>query len=543
MGTLIHNYQLERALVPPPTESRPHTSATAASQPIRIVSAVLLAAICSLVIAACSLTPDARVPEQVTELADDFAGSASAGRHQPLEWWKAFADPVLDRVVATVLESNFDLAEAVARVDQARARARIASSARFPMAQVALGASAFDAPTNAGLGAQLDELGLGSDVYEAFGFALPDRLDLTTYSLSADFAYEVDFWGRDKNAALAAGAEQLASEADFLAAQIGVLAETVATYLEIVDLRRQRQLAGEIAALFEEQESLAAAGYDRGVTDIRDLYAARRNMADAQAELPRMDGRLADAEGRLWVLLGGYRADLDNMLPDALAPATVLAPVPAGIPADLLVQRPDVSAARQRLEAARFSVGARRAALLPSLSLSGSIGLQSTESSEWFDPDQWFRNLSANLLAPVFQGGRLRGNVALAEARLDAAAAAFGRSIVTAVNEVEAALAGLESSGRHVALLTAFVEEARAEAALQEQRYVSGIGDYAIYLAAAQLLVSAESALAGGERDLGYARLALHRALGGAWAAGEPTAFRQDDATAAARIASSRTAR
>ena len=342
----------------------------------------------------------------------------------------------------------------------------------------------------------------------------------------------------------AAGAEQLASEADYRAARIGILAQTVGTYLEIVDLRRQRQLAGEIVAILEEQESMAAARYAVGVTDIRDLYAARRLLRDALAELPRMDGRLADAEGRLWVLLGGYRADLENMLPDALAPRAVFAPVPAGIPADLLVQRPDVSAARQRVEAARYAVGVRRAEILPSLSLSGSIGLQSSESSEWFDPDQWFRNLSVNLLAPVFQGGRLRGNLAFAEARLKEAAAAFGQSVVTAVNEVEAALAGLQTSRRRLALLTSFVEEARAEAALQEQRYVFGAGDYAVYLAASQIHVGAQSALAAAERDLGYARLALHRSLGGAWTSGEATAAQQDGLMApTARVASSRRAR
>ncbi|MCY3795033.1 MAG: efflux transporter outer membrane subunit [Gammaproteobacteria bacterium] len=480
-------------------------------------SVALFMTLVGLLATACSLTPPAPVSEAALDRSDDLAEAGAQHWPESLEWWKSFADPVLDRVMETALDSSFDLAEAVARVDQARARARIAAAARFPAAQASLGVNRFDASTNAGLGAQLDELGLGSDVTEAFGFTLPDRLDLTTYSLGADFAYEADFWGRHRNAAFAAGAEHLASEADFQAARIGVLAETVATYLEIVDLRCQRRLATEMAAIFEEQASLAADGYERGLTDVRDVYAAQRSLADAQAELPRMTSRLADAEGRLWILLGGHRAELEGLLPDALEPAAPSVPMPTGIPADLLTQRPDISAARQRVEAARFAVGAHRAALLPSLSLSGSIGLQATESGEWFDPDQWFENLSANLLLPVFQGGRLRGNVALAEAQLAEAGAAFGRSVVTAVSEVEAALTGLESSGRRATLLSTLLEAASAEAALQERRYLAGVADYGNYLGARQLLVSAESALAGGKRDLGYARLALHRALGGAW--------------------------
>lgn len=487
-------------------------------------SGALWAVLGACLLGACSLVPPAADSDRVAELPADYSEGSVPGGHQPLEWWRAFEDPALDQVVEAVLESSFDLAQAVARVEQARARARIARASRLPTLQAGLGVNEFDAPTNTGLGAQLDDLGIGADVYESFGVELPDRLDLTTYSLSADFAYELDFWGRDRHAALAAGAERLASEADYRAARIGVLAETVATYLEIVDLRCQQHLAGEIVALFREQESLAETRYDRGVIAIRELYAARRALRDAQAGVPQIDARLADAEARLWALLGGYRADLQSVLPQALSPVASLDPVPAGIPADLLVQRPDVSAARQRVEAARHALGARRAELLPSLSLSGSIGLQSAASSEWFDPDQWYRNLSVNLLAPVFQGGRLRAGVALAEAQLDEAAAVFGRAVVTAVNEVEAALAGLHANRQRVSLLNRFVEEAGAEAALQEQRYLAGLGDYAIYLAAAQGLLSAKSALAAGRRELGYARLSLHRALGGAWTADGPVA-------------------
>lgn len=484
---------------------------------LRVFSALLVA--CCM--AACNLVPPAPEPDATATRSDAFADGRTDRRGAPARWWEAFQDPALNRVVAGVLDSNFDLSEAVARVEQARARARSAVGARFPMVSASLGASAFDVPANAGLGAQLDELGLGADVYEAFNFEFPDRLDLTTYTLGANFAYEFDFWGRDRNAARAAVAESLAAEADFRAARIGVLAETVGTYLEVVDLRSQRDLAGEMAGILEEQEALASVRYERGLIDIRKLYEVRRHLIDAKTQLPRIDGRRADAEGRLWVLLGGYSEELENMLPDALSPLAPLAAVPAGVPADLLLQRPDVGAARERVEAARFAVGARRAELLPSLSFSGSIGLMSTESSELFDADQWFRNLTVNLLAPVFEAGRLRGNVALAEARLDAAAAAFGRAVVTAVNEVRATLTGLQTSRLVVVLLAGVTEEAAAEAQLKERRYVSGVGDYATFLAAAQNHVALKSALAAGKRDLGYARLALHRALGGAWATDE----------------------
>ena len=497
------------------------------------IGVVVLAAVAGTMgmVAGCSMLSSLAFPGWPGQDRDDLGGREAAGLDEPFPWWESFDDPALNRVVEATLESNFDLATAVARVEQARARARIATAARLPMIQASLGAIGFDAPTNVGLGAQLEQLGLGPDAFAAFGVSLPDRLDQTTYSVGADVAYEVDFWGRERNAALSAGAQREASEADYRAARMGVIAQTVATYVEIVDLRRQRGFAGETVGILREWATLAEDRYDRGVGDIRDVYGLRRNLADAEASLPGLNERLADAEGRLRVLLGGQdHAGLLGTLPDTI-PISTMARVPTGVPAEALAQRPDVAAARQRLAGARFALGARRAALLPSLSLSGSIALQSPDTADWFDPDQWFRNLSSNLLAPVFQGGRLRGDVALAEAVLDEATATYGHAVARAAAEVEAALAGLESNRHRVDLVTSFEEEARAEATLQERRYASGIGDYMTFLAASQMNVGAKAARAAAERDLAYARLALHRALGGAWssnAGGLNTAVNSD---------------
>ena len=484
---------------------------------MRPTAAAVFAVAMGLLLAGCSVLSSLPFAERSTENRRDADAQEAQGLAEPFAWWESFDDPVLNRVVESVLESNFDLATAVARVEQARARARVAVAARLPTIQASLGAVGFDAPTNAGLGAQLEELGLGPDAFAAFGVSLPDRLDQTTYAAGADIAYEVDFWGRNRNAALSAGALRGASEADYRAVRMGVIAQTVATYLEIVDLRRQHGFAAETVEILGEWATLAKDRYDRGVGDVRDVYALRRSLADAEASLPSVNERLADARGRLKVLLGGHEhAGLVGTLPEAMPTAT-MAPVPTGVPAEALAQRPDVAAARQRLAAARFALGARRAALLPSLSLSGSIGLQSPDTADWFDPDQWFRNLSSNLLAPVFQGGRLRGDVALAEAALDEATATYGHAVARATAEVETALVALESTRQRVALLATFAEEARAEAALQEQRYASGVGGYVAFLAAAQMNVGAKAARAAAERDLAYARLALHRALGGAW--------------------------
>ena len=474
-----------------------------------------------LLLSACSLAPGPSLPEPVAQMPDDFSARLQPGTYEPLEWWTTFRDPVLDAVVDSVLASNFDLAAGVARVQQARARARMARADLFPSVGASAAVNDIDTPTDAGIGAQIQALGLGSPGDTIAGFALPERIELTTYSVSADFAYELDFWGRARNDARAAGSEYLASESDFHAARIGILAETITTYFDIVSLRRQTELAGEAVDVLLERESLASTRYDRGLIDSWTLSQVRQDLRNTQAGLPQLETQLTSAEARLAVLIGGYREDVEALLPEALAPEPAADPVPAGVPADLLFQRPDVRAAGQRLDAARYSIGARRAQLLPSLSLSGSIGLAGADAGELFNAQQWFTNLITNLTAPIFQAGRLRNNLALAEGRFDEAAAAYGRAVVTAVNEVETALAGLENETRRHAFLASQRDEALATRDLQSQRYESGVVGYTDYLDALRTLLNVEAALAGATRDLALARLAVHRSLGGAWAAPE----------------------
>ncbi|MCY3933161.1 MAG: efflux transporter outer membrane subunit [Acidobacteria bacterium] len=483
----------------------------------------------AVLLAACSLAPAPERPDPAADMPERFAAPETSGTYEPLEWWQAFGDPVLDRVVDSVIESNLDMAAAVGRVRQARERARIADAAVLPVLQGGAGLADLSTPGNVGFGGQIRELGFEQ---LAPGFPLPDRLALTTWSLSADFAYEMDFWGRAASHALAAGAEFLASASDYHAAGIGVVAETIGTYLEIIDFRRRIELTTEIVDVLLAREQVASTRYDRGLTDSLDLHRVRQDLRNTQASLTELKNGLVGGESRLAVLLGGYREDVEALLDTIAAPETPADPVPAGIPADLLLQRPDVMAARHRMEAARHAVSARRAELLPALSLSGSIGLQAckrcppgvrgSEIEDLFRVDQWFANLASNLLAPVFNGGRLRSNVSLAEARFTETAAIYGSAVVTAVNEVETSLAVMENKRQRHALLHSRLEEARATVDVRSQRYEAGIGSYPDYLDALRTELAVESALTSAERDLALARLAIHRALGGAWTHSEP---------------------
>lgn len=472
-------------------------------------------------VAGCSLAPGPKVPAVTADLPDEYSSIASAdaveagASDEALQWWSAFDDPDLNRVIDSVLVANFDLAEAVARVEQARAQARIAKASYFPAVGASASASEQNTPANTGFGSQFG--GLGGAPGDTTTAPTIDRFDFTTYSASIDFSYELDFWGRVRNDARAAGSDFMATTADLEAARIGVISTAIATYFEIVDLRARVTVATETVDVLGEREALAQTRYDRGLITSFELYQVRQDLRNTQAALPQLQTALADAEGRLSVLLGRYRSDLDALLPGTLAPSLPTTGVASGVPVDLLNQRPDVRAAAERLDAARFRWGARRAELLPSLSFSGSIGLQNSDPDGLFDADQWFRNLVANLTAPIFQGGRLKANVDAAEAQFEQAAAAFGRTVVTAVHEVEVALTQLSNEGRRYIFLTSQLEEADASLDLQASRYAAGVAGYTDYLDALRNRLNVESTLAGAGREYALARLAVHRAVGGAW--------------------------
>jgi outer membrane protein TolC len=200
-------------------------------------------------------------------------------------------------------------------------------------------------------------------------------------------------------------------------------------------------------------------------------------------------------------------------------PAIVLDPVPVDLPAALLEQRPDVMAAWQRMEAARYRIGARKADLFPAIRLNATAGLQSGQVGDLFRVDQYFLNLVGGLFQPIFQGGRLRANLSATEAQFQQRAAAYVRTVLTAYAEVATALANLENQKERYTSQERQLISARGSVDFQLRSLQRGVGSYIEYLDARSNLVSAESNMAQAERALAEARLALHRALGGSWVA------------------------
>ncbi|WP_299323818.1 efflux transporter outer membrane subunit [Parasphingopyxis sp.] len=451
-------------------------------------------------------SPPERLPAPVAELPADYGEGTASAAAASLNWWHDFDDPTLNRLVDEALLANLDIAEAAARVEEARAQARIAGADRLPTLNASAGANYSDSPLD------------GTNFGAIGGGAAPTRLTNESYTTGLNFAYELDFWGRARNDARAARADLIAAEADLRTARLGALADTISTYFEIVDLRAQIALSVATIDILRDRTENTQRRYDRGLASSFELYQIRQDYRNTQAALPQRESQLANAEGRLAVLLARHAGSLRAEMGDTLAPQLVFADIPTGLPADLLVQRPDVAAAAQRFEAARFRVGARRAEMFPSLSLSGTLGTQGGDVSGAFDIlDNWVLNLGASLTAPLFQGGRIRANIDVAEARYAQQTASYARTVLNAYREVAAALEDYEEQRQRYELLFAQLQEADASANLQAERYQSGVSAFTDYLDALRNLYQVRSSLSAAGRDVALARLAVHRGIGGGW--------------------------
>ena len=436
------------------------------------------------------------------------------------EWWTTFGDQALDTLVETALLSNFDITEAVARVEEVRAQYGIARSALFPSVSLSADFNRFSQPANAGqFGAIFDR---ESGDSAAAGPPRPTRFAFSNFGASLTFAYELDFWGRVNSGRNAAMADLMATGADMLTVQIGVVAETISAYFELRELVAREELLTEQVDLLTERLDLTEDRYQRGVATSIELYQIQQDLNSLRASLPLIGSQVQATRGRLAVLIGRFPSEVEAFLDDQASPVVSSDPIPAGLPSTLLEARPDLQAAALRLEAARQRVGERKAARFPSIALTGTVGQQSRDLADLVRADQWFSNFVAGLTAPIFQGGRLKADQEGAEARYQQEAARYARSVLTAFQEVDAAIAAFNAQRERALLLQEQLDVAQASADVQLRRVELGVGDYVAYLDALRTVINVQDTQATAERELATARLTVHRALGGAWIAPDP---------------------
>ena len=487
----------------------------------RLLVALLLCA----GLAGCTLTPSMPTPDAEATLPDRYAAagdtllpdaardtSASPAR----AWWTAFGDSTLNTVVDSVLTSNRNLRTARARLEELAAQFRIARAPLFPSATASGTRQYQNTPANTGISGALSE---GSDdgTPGAPERQPTDRFAFTNYTAALSVSYELDLWGRVRSQKNAALSQFFASAADVRATRLTVISQAIATYFEIQDLEAQERLANDNVALLRERLALTEDRYDRGLTPSFELYRVRQQVEQARAAQPDLRRRLHDAQTRLAVLLGRFAGSERTFLTDAATATPALEPVPAGLPSDLLMQRPDVQAGAARLEATRQQIGAARARLLPRLSLTTEGGTQSGELASLVDIDQRFVTFITSLTAPIFQGGALRADVDAAEARYRQQVATYEQTLLVAFREVQAALVAYQEQQRRYQRVLGQAEAAAASVQTQQRRYERGIGDYLALVDAEQNQVQVRQRLASATRAVMSARLNLYRTLGGSW--------------------------
>ena len=497
---------------------------------------VAFALVAALVLAGCSMTPSMTAPEAERDLPETFApapgdttlpaAAADTARSDSQRWWTAFGDSTLTALVDTALADNLDLTSARARVEELAAQFRIARAPLFPSVNANGQYNYQNQPANTGIGGAIgggggDDGGNGDAPPDGGQQqSIPDRFEFATYQATLGLSYELDFWGRVRSQRKAALSQYFATAADLQTARLSVISQTISTYFQVASLQRQAALGRQAVDLLEQRLAITQDRYARGLTSSFQLFTVRQSLETARSEQPPLESQLYDARSRLSTLLGRFAGA--SLLPDSLAPSLELSPVPAGLPADLLMQRPDVRAGALRLEAARQQIGVARAEMLPSLSLTGTGGTQSSSLASLVDVDQRFANFVAQLTAPLFQGGRLRANIDAAEARYKQQAAAYENTVLTAFREVKAALVAYDKQRQRLRTVQDQVASARATFQTQRDRYERGIGDVLSLLDAERGLVQARTRLAVARRAAVNARLTLHRALGGTWTDAAP---------------------
>ncbi len=410
---------------------------------------------------ACATPTESSPRDAGLELPATWSGAPDAPTGEPPDaWWSGFGDARLDALVDEALEHNRDLHAAAARVEAAVARARIAGSDLWP--QLALNGSG-DRSRSVFVNFPFGTTGSG-----------PPDITATTYRASLDLTWELDLWGRIRAGKLAAESDVEATGADLRAARLSIAARTASGWFACVEANEQLELARASAQSFRRTADQVRQRFDAGVRPALDLRLALAD-ADAADALVERRRRERDAALReLQILVGRYPdAALE---PGADLPA-IDAPVPAGLPSELLERRPDLVAAERRLAAADARVGEARANLYPRLSLTASGGATSADLQDLTDLDFRIWSLGANILAPLFEGGRLRANVDLQDALRKEAIARFAASVLQALREVESALAAGQMLATEVQRRTAQVEQASAARALSEDRYSRGLDD------------------------------------------------------------------
>jgi NodT family efflux transporter outer membrane factor (OMF) lipoprotein len=444
-------------------------------------------------------------------------------------WWTLFKDPTLTALEQRVANENFDVRVAAVRLEESRAQYDNAAAAEYPNlnantsytrqkasnvgvfanAPNALGASGISGSTAGGL---------GSHKLNAFD----------AYQVGFTSSWELDLWGQVRRSVEAAGASVKASADMRRGVLLTNLAELARDYITLRGVQTDLHIARDNVQIAQDSLKLTQQRAAGGVTTTLDVANAQAQLSSTLAEIPVLEQQEAQLINAVSLLLGmppnALRAELQT--PGTVPPVPPV--VPVGLPSELARRRPDVRVAEAQLHAATANIGVAEAAFYPSVTLSGSVGLQAIQFAPLFGFNARQFALGPTVSVPLFEGGQLKATLHLSEARQKEAALNYQETVLTALHEVDNALTAYRTEQARRQQLMDAVAENRQALDLARARYAQGVADFLDVLDAQRALLASQLQLSDSTTTVSNNLVALYKALGGGWETDLPEAPKSD---------------
>ena len=445
-----------------------------------------------LLLAGCA-TQNAPPPGHGVVMPGSYA-NANPGESGKLsdQWWKGFGSDELATIVAVAIEGSPDLAIAMRRIEQAEAQARVAGAPLFPLLNLNAGSSRSE-----------------SRAASAGRYA---NSDASSVSFAA--SYEIDFWNKNASGARAAQASLAASRFDAQTARLSLVSGVASAYFNVLSVRDRLRITRENVAIAMRVLGVVNSRFKFGNASALDVIRQETAVITQRAAVPPLELQERQSLAALALLLGRPPQNFDV----AQSSVTTLdVPVAApGMPAELMLRRPDLASAEAQLAAANANIAAARAALLPTISLTSSMGLASSDLLSLANPTRSL-SLGTSLLQPIFNAGRLQAQVDITAARQRELVETYRRAILAALADVDNSLAAAGRGAEQELLQVQVRERARRSLELAELRYKAGADDLLAVLDAQRTLFAAQDQAAQVRLARLQASVALFKALGGGW--------------------------
>lgn len=454
--------------------------------------------------AGCMLTAD--LPDPALDVPGAYKAdySVRAETPPPLDWWRSFKSSELTVLMEEAQAVNLDIAAATARILQADALARQAGAALLP--SVSGDASVTRSKSASGGGGSVTSGGTTTGA---------SRADRYTFVASASASYEIDFWGKNRDALLAAEATANANRFDRDTIALTTFASVANAYFQVLAAQDRIATASRNIASAQRIYDAIKARVNVGTGSDLDLAQQESVLANQRAAVPPLRQTLAQNQNILATLVARPPESVritGGSLNRISAPR-----VTPGLPSELLIQRPDIRRQEQQLASATANVGSARAQFFPSIQLTGQGGYQSAALAALFMPQSAFYSLAAGLTQPIFDGGRIQANFDLTKAQQDELLQTYRKTVVSAFADVDNALVSIRQTAARLRLQRVVVASSRRAFELSERQLRAGTADIVTVLNTQLTLFQAEDSLLQAQLAWLQSYVSLYQALGGGW--------------------------